>query len=93
MADEEAATEARAFDTSVLNDFLKEKEVVEGIIEAIVGATDTTLHLVDEAAASFDPAKEAEISQNLVRVSKQASTNAKKAKVPHVACLYVLRFG
>ena len=81
MSDEEAGVAARSFDTGVLNAFMKDKELVEGIIEQIVQATNTTLHLVEEANAAFDPAKEAEISESLVRVSKSVTGFAKKGKV------------
>jgi hypothetical protein len=73
--------DVREFDAGVLNDFLREKDVVEGYIGEIVDYTDKTHHLVDETNAAFDPAKEAEISTSLVRVSKAASAIAKKAKV------------
>ena len=78
---DEEKGEARTFDTSVLHSFMTEKAVVEGIVEQIVQATTTTVHLVEEANAAFDPAKEAEISENLVRVSKSVTVFAKKAKV------------
>jgi len=82
MGGVEAGLELRAFNLPTIDAFMKKKDTLQGIIHEIQVATDTTLNLIDEqAAVSFDSAKEAEISQNLVSISKAASALAQQAKV------------
>ena len=71
----------RAFDTEIIQNFLKDKDEVQGWIEQIDVATNTVDHLLDESKQAFDPEKDAEISRNLNRCTATASGYVKKAKV------------
>jgi len=77
----ESKGEERAFDTIVIQNFLKDKDEVQGWIQEIDNATRTVQHLLDESKQAFDPEKDLEISRNLRKCTTTASGFAKKAKV------------
>lgn len=92
MADVEEGEE-RAFEVSTLNEFMAQKDVVEGIIQEIVNATDVTLQLLEEAANAFDPAREAEISSGLVRCGRPRSLCAVAVRFMCLLFRFYTEFG